>query len=68
MSAYDAIDSADEIIEWLALNYAADAIGEARFMEMRNIPFEMAGHLLVAALLRAAIKVQRKVDEVRNET
>ena len=39
-------------------------MGEMQFIETQRIPARMAGHLVVAALSRAAIKVQRKVDEV----
>jgi hypothetical protein len=57
------MDAADEIIERLARNMAADAMGEMQFIETQRIPARMAGHLVVAALSRAAMKVQRKVDE-----
>jgi hypothetical protein len=67
MSAYHAIDAANDIIERLALDFAADAMGESRFLETQNIPPRLAGHLVVAALSRASIKVQRKVDEVDRE-
>lgn len=58
-----AMDSADEIIERLAREFEAQAFGEVRFLETCKIPEKLAGHLAIAALGRAAIKLQARVDK-----
>lgn len=57
-----AMDSADEIIERLAREFEANARGEVQFLTTCNIPEKLAGHLAVAALGRAAVKLQRHID------
>ncbi|OYZ15649.1 MAG: hypothetical protein B7Y35_06155 [Sphingomonadales bacterium 28-64-96] len=60
MSAAAAIDSADEITERLARELAAQAMGEVQFMQQLNIPAQLGRHLALAALRRAAIKLEAK--------
>ena len=61
------MDAADEIIERLARNFAAEALGEMQFLETQRIPARLAGHLAVAALGRAEMKVQGRVDGMNND-
>ena len=55
-----ATDHADEITERLARELAVQAMGEVQFMELLNIPAQLGRHLAVAALRRAAIKLEAK--------
>jgi len=62
-----AMDSADEIIERLAREFEAEAFGEVTFLTTCNIPEKLAGHLAVAALGRAAIKLQNRIDKANGK-
>lgn len=64
--AIRAMDNADEIIERLAKELEAEAYGEARFMETTGIPLRLGCHLAIAALHRASVKLQGRID--RKET
>ena len=53
-------DHADEVTERLAREMAAQAMGEVQFMETNGIPAQLGRHLAVAALRRAAIKLEAR--------
>jgi hypothetical protein len=61
------MDHADEIIERLARELDAVAWGEVQFMETTGIPQRLGAPLAVAALGRAAVKLQARSDG-RNTT
>lgn len=61
-NAIAAMDSADEIIDRLARQWAADALGEVQFLETLGIPERLGSHLAIAGLHRASVKLQARLD------
>ena len=61
-NAIAALDSAEEIIERLARAMEEDALGEVQFMETLGVPERVGVHLAVAAMHRASVKLQNRID------
>jgi len=65
MSAPNAMNEADEVIERLAREYVAEALGDIVFLETTRKPRKLAGSYAVAALQRAAIMLQARLERER---